>query len=628
MATNLITLSNVRLAFGHHALLDGADFTVQTDERIGLIGRNGAGKSSLLKLIDGRIEPDDGEIMRAGGLRIATVEQEPELDDTQTVYDFLCGDYMATEDWQRPARASMLIDQLGLAADARIAGLSGGMCKRVALACALTDEPDLLLLDEPTNHLDFDSIIWLENMLKSARCSVIIITHDRRFLDTVTTRIAELDRGRLLSFPGNYSRWQERKAEWLAAEDLEHARADKLLAQEEVWIRKGVQARRTRDEGRVRRLEQLRRERAERRERLGNVSLAVAEGRRSGKLVAELENIEHGYDGRTLIRDFSTTIMRKDRIGLIGPNGSGKTTLLKIILGELTPDRGTVKLGTKLTVGYFDQMRAQLDEEATLAETINPGSEWVEIGDQRKHVMSYLEDFLFPPARSKSPVKTLSGGERARLVLARMFARPTNVLVLDEPTNDLDIETLELLEELLQDYSGTVLLVSHDRAFLNNVVTQTIVAEGNGHWQEYVGGYDEWVEQSSAKRTSHSTEAGASNANQTSATSTEKSGGSRNGTPVSGVKPVDAQTSTSGRNRNERPARLTSWEQRELESLPDKIQDLEKQQTEIAERLADPDLYREQPDEVETLNRKHHEIEEELHAVFERWETLESRRDA
>src|SRR5690554_3028017 len=423
MATNLITLNNIQLAYGHHALLDGANFTVQTEERIGLIGRNGAGKSSLLRLIDGRTAPDDGEIMRAGGLRTATVEQEPQLDDSLTVFELLCGDYLDQEDWQRPSRANMLIDQLGLAADATIKGLSGGMRKRVALASAVADEPDLLLLDEPTNHLDFSSIAWLENLIKTVRCSVIIITHDRRFLDNVTSRIVELDRGQLLSFPGNYTNWQERKADWLAAEALQNARADKFLAQEEVWIRKGVQARRTRDEGRVRRLERLRRERAERRERLGNVKLAVAEGRRSGKLVAELENISHGYGERTLIHNFSTTIMRGDRIGLVGPNGSGKTTLLKIILGELQPNSGTVRHGTQLTIGYFDQMRAQLDEEATLAETINPGSEWVEIGDQRKHVMSYLEDFLFPPARSQSPVKALSGGERARLVLALIVAR-------------------------------------------------------------------------------------------------------------------------------------------------------------------------------------------------------------
>lgn len=604
MATNLITLTDAQLAFGHHALLDHTDFTVQTGERIGLIGRNGSGKSSLLKIIDGRAVLDDGEVIRTGGLKIATVEQEPELDETLSVYDILCGDYLEAEDWQRPSRVTMLIEQLGLTADDPVAGLSGGTRKRVALAQALTDEPDLLLLDEPTNHLDFNGITWLENMLLNARCSVIIITHDRRFLDAVTTRIVELDRGQLFSFPGNFTSWQQRKVEWLAAEKQQNARFDKVLAQEEVWIRKGVQARRTRDEGRVRRLEQLRRERAERRERQGNVSLAVAEGRRSGKLVAEMEHVSHGYGDRVLIRDFSTTIMRKDRIGFIGANGTGKTTLLKILLGKLTPNSGTVRLGTNLTIGYFDQMRSQLNENATLAETINPGSEWIEIGDQRKHVMSYLEDFLFPAARAHSPVKTLSGGERARLALARMFARPTNILVLDEPTNDLDIETLELLEELLQDYAGTVLLVSHDREFLNNVITQTIATEGDGNWNEYVGGYDEWLAQRSAGSESPSVPA-------------------TSHTPEPAATPTPAPTPPTA---TPRASRITSWEQRELDALPESIAQLEAQQTELAARLADGSLYREAPEEVDIINTQLRDLEKQLEDLFERWETLEEKR--
>ncbi|MBC7202657.1 MAG: ATP-binding cassette domain-containing protein, partial [Pusillimonas sp.] len=487
MTATLITLSNLQLAYGHHALLDHAELTIHQEERIGLIGRNGAGKSSLLRLIDGRALPDDGEVQRLGGLKIATVEQEPVLDDNSNVLDTICGHFEVDEDWARPARAKALISELGLQESASIKGLSGGTRKRVALARAITLEPDLLLLDEPTNHLDFDGIAWLEQRLKRAAFSIVLITHDRRFLDVVTTRIVELDRGKLISFPGNFTQWQERKAEWLEAEAQQNAKFDKLLAQEEVWIRKGIEARRTRNEGRVRRLEQLRRERTARRERTGNVNLAIAEGQRSGKIVAELEHVTHGYQGHTLINDFSTVIIRKDRIGIIGPNGAGKTTLLRIILGELKPDQGTVKLGTNLNIAYFDQMRGQLDETATVADTISPGSEWVEIGNQRKHIMSYLEDFLFPPARARSPVSSLSGGERARLVLARLFAMPSNILVLDEPTNDLDIETLELLEELLQDYAGTVLLVSHDRVFLNNVVTQTIVSEPEGHWQEYAG---------------------------------------------------------------------------------------------------------------------------------------------
>ncbi|NGM88531.1 ATP-binding cassette domain-containing protein [Parapusillimonas sp. SGNA-6] len=597
-ATTLITLTNAQLAYGHHPLLDHADFAIQPGERIGLIGRNGAGKSTLLKVLDGRTVPDDGDVMRLGGLKVSTVEQEPALDDTMTVFDTLCGDFTETEDWQRPARVNALIDQLGLSAEALIEGLSGGTRKRVALARALADEPDLLLLDEPTNHLDFDGIAWLEQLLLNARCSVVIITHDRRFLDVVATRIVELDRGKLFSFPGNFSAWQQRKAEWLEAEKQQNAKFDKVLAQEEAWIRKGIEARRTRNEGRVRRLEQLRRERAARRERVGNVNLAVAEGQRSGKLVAELEHVSHSFGDRPIIHDLSTTILRKDRIGLIGPNGAGKTTLLKIILGELKPTSGTVRLGVNLTVGYFDQMRSQLDENATLAETINPGSEWVEIGDQRKHVMSYLEDFLFAPARAHSPVQSLSGGERARLVLARMFARPTNVLVLDEPTNDLDIETLELLEDLLQDYPGTVLLVSHDRAFLDNVVTQTLAAEGDGVWREYVGGYDEWLAQRPTP------------------------------TEAAPDKPKKKDSAPVERSKPSRPSRITSWEQRELDGIPDQIAELEARQSALTDRLADGSLYRDAPQEVEAINAELQEIESHMHALFARWEILEEKQNS
>jgi ATP-binding cassette subfamily F protein uup len=430
----LITLTDIQLAYGHHPLLDHADFAIQAGERIGLIGRNGAGKSSLLRLLDGRTQPDDGDIARSSGLRVATVEQEPELDENATVFDVVCNVEGDHEDWQRPSRVRSVLEKLGLPADVQIAGLSGGTRKRVALARALVDEPDLLLLDEPTNHLDFEGIAWLEDMLRTWKGAAVIITHDRRFLDAVATRIVELDRGRLLSFPGNFSQWQERKAQWLESERLEQARFDKLLAQEEVWIRKGVEARRTRNEGRVRRLERLRVERAERRERVGDVSLALAEGQRSGKLVAELDHVNKAFGDKIVVDDYSTTILRGDRIGIIGPNGAGKTTLLKLILGEMQPDSGTTRLGTNVAVAYFDQMRAQLDENATLVDIISPGSEWVEIGGARKHVMSYLGDFLFSPARAGSPVRSLSGGERARLLLARLFARPANVLVLDEPT--------------------------------------------------------------------------------------------------------------------------------------------------------------------------------------------------
>ncbi|WP_241139587.1 ATP-binding cassette domain-containing protein [Achromobacter xylosoxidans] len=603
----LITLTDIQLAYGHHPLLDHADFAIQSGERIGLIGRNGAGKSSLLRLLDGRTVPDDGDIARSSGLHVATVEQEPALDENATVFDVVCNVEGDHEDWQRPSRVRAMLEKLGLPADAQIAGLSGGTRKRVALARALVEEPDLLLLDEPTNHLDFDGIAWLEEMLRARKGAAVIITHDRRFLDSVATRIVELDRGRLLSFPGNFSQWQERKAQWLESERLEQARFDKLLAQEEVWIRKGVEARRTRNEGRVRRLERLRVERAERRERVGDVSLALAEGQRSGKLVAELEHVGKRFGDKIVVDDYSTTILRGDRIGIIGPNGAGKTTLLKLILGEMQPDSGKTRTGTNVSVAYFDQMRAQLDENATLVDIISPGSEWVEIGGTRKHVMSYLGDFLFSPARAGSPVRSLSGGERARLLLARLFARPANVLVLDEPTNDLDIETLELLEELLQEYSGTVLLVSHDRAFLNNVVTQTIAYEGNGHWRDYVGGYDEWVAQRPAPAPASSADDDAAKAARAADEAAAR---------AKAAKPKPA-----------RAAKMNSWELRELEGLPDAIAALEAQQAELAGKLADGSLYRDAPAEVERINAELSKLESELEERFARWELLEARRE-
>ncbi len=598
MSDTLLSLAQAQLAYGHHPLLDHADLSLQAGERVGLIGRNGAGKSSLLRVLDGRTQLDDGEIRRQGGLRIATVEQEPELPDDLSVIDFLCADMLASEDWQRPARAGALIDALGLSPALRIGGLSGGMRKRVALARALIEQPDLLLLDEPTNHLDFEGIAWLEDMLVKARMAVVLITHDRRFLDDVATRIVELDRGRLLSFPGNFSAWQARKAQWLEAEQQANARFDKLLSQEEVWIRKGIEARRTRNEGRVRRLEALRRERAARRDLQGQVRFSLGDGQRSGKLVAELKHVSHGFDDRLLIRDFSTLIQRGDRIGLIGPNGAGKTTLLRILLGDLKPLSGSVRLGTNLSIGYFDQMRDQLNETATLTDTISPGSDWVEIGGERKHVMSYLEDFLFPAARARSPVSSLSGGERARLALARMFAQPHNVLVLDEPTNDLDIETLELLESLLQDYQGTVLLVSHDRSFLDNVVTQTIAAEGNGRWQEYVGGYTEWEAQRPARAVP---------------------------SPGQPERPTTEAASAPGPADKPRKNRLAPWEAEELAALPDRIAGIEAEQARLAAALSDPELYRDGPTEAERIQQALTELDEQLNALFERWTVLEDK---
>lgn len=477
----VISLSSAQLAFGHVALLDNAEFSLETGERVGLIGRNGTGKSSLLKIISGRTKLDDGLLVQQQGLKIAYVEQEPSFDPAQSVYSAVAtgmgaqqllheyealtaqfgqGDdeslmermhelqlqLDATDGWNISNKVQTALDRLNLDGTALLGTLSGGMQKRVALAVALVAGPDVLLLDEPTNHLDFVAIAWLEGLLRDFKGSVLFITHDRSFLDNVATRIIELDRGRLLSYPGNFSAYQTRKSEQLEIEEVEAAKFDKFLAQEEIWIRKGVKARRVRDEGRVRRLEALRLQRAARREQQGQVKLELSAGERSGKIVAELENVSKSFGEKAIVRDFSATILRGDKVGLIGRNGAGKTTLLKMILGELVPDQGVARMGTRLQVAYFDQMRAQLNEDASLMDTIAPGSDWVEVNGQRKHVMSYLGDFLFAPERARSPVKSLSGGERNRLLLARLFAKPANCLVLDEPTNDLDIDTLELLE--------------------------------------------------------------------------------------------------------------------------------------------------------------------------------------
>ncbi|MEH6437267.1 ATP-binding cassette domain-containing protein [Massilia sp. DD77] len=636
----VISLTSAQLAFGHVALLDHADFSLEAGERVGLIGRNGTGKSSLLKIISGRFKLDDGLLVMQQGLNIAYVEQEPVFDPELTVFDAVAagmgeqqamlteyeditgkfgqGDDEALMDrmhvlqskldavdgWNLANKVDTTLDRLNLARDARMGSLSGGMQKRVALAVALVSSPDVLLLDEPTNHLDFTSIKWLEGLLRDFRGSVLFITHDRSFLDNVATRIVELDRGRLLSFPGNFSTYQERKRELLANEDVENAKFDKFLAQEEVWIRKGVQARRTRDEGRVRRLEALRLQRAARRDQQGQIRLDVGTGERSGKIVAELENVSKRFGEKQVIRDFSATILRGDKVGLIGPNGAGKTTLLKIILGEETADTGSVKLGTRLNVAYFDQMRAQLNEEASLADTIAPGSDWVEVNGQRKHVMTYLSDFLFAPERARSPVKSLSGGERNRLLLARLFAKPANCLVLDEPTNDLDIDTLELLEELLEDYSGTVFLVSHDRTFLDNVVTQVIVAEGEGLWREYVGGYTDWERVRAAGPVVQPAKAPEA----PKADSTKTDGMSSTAQSSSGKK-----------------VKLSYKEQRELEELPQLIATLEDEQSAITAQLNSPDFYKQNPGDAKRINARYAEIDELLLDALERWERIEAR---
>ncbi|MDP2225773.1 ribosomal protection-like ABC-F family protein [Nitrosomonas sp.] len=634
----LITLENACLAFGHHALLDHADLQLDPGERVGLIGRNGGGKSSLLRALSGEIKLDDGRLWCAPNLKLAFVSQEPVLNPANTVYQEVANglgkisqvllDYHAvshalsddTEDteallirlqdlqgalevqdgWNLQAKIETVIDKLNLPTDTLIAHLSGGLKKRVALARALVISPDVLLLDEPTNHLDFTSIEWLEGLLQGFSGSVLFITHDRRFLDNVATRIIELDRGKLATFAGKFTDYQIKKAEMLEIEAIHNQKFDKVLAQEEVWIRKGIQARRTRNEGRVRNLEALRLERAARREKIGKANINVDVGERSGKLVAELEHVSKSYGDKIIIDDFSCRIMRGDRVGLLGPNGAGKSTLLKLILGELQPDAGEIQQGTKLAVAYFDQMREQLDEEMILTDTISQGSEFVEINGKRKHVISYLEDFLFAPQRARSPVKSLSGGERNRLLLARLFTRPANVLVLDEPTNDLDIETLELLEALLQDYTGTLFLVSHDREFLDNVVTQVIAFEGNGKLCEYIGGYEDWIRAKNFEDNIGQQKI-LSKQSETTPTSIPKSSGFS------------------------RAKKLSYQEMRELEALPGKIDSLEQEQANITLRLNEPIIYRDYPDEAAALQARFATIEKELADCLAKWEELESK---
>jgi ATP-binding cassette subfamily F protein uup len=567
----LVTLLEASLAYGELPLLDRASLSIEAGERIGLIGRNGTGKSSLLAVIAGLAALDDGEVRRRDGLAVALVAQEPALPDFNT------GDH----------RLTAYLHRFGLEPELP-AAMSGGERKRAALAAAFAQEPELLLLDEPTNHLDIDGIVRLEELVLR-QPAAIVVTHDRAFLDRIATRIVELDRGQLFSFPGNYSRYEALKARSLEVEAIAQRKFDRFWAQEEAWIRKGIEARRTRNEGRVRRLERLREERAARRSRAGNLKLAIGEGARSGKLVAELNQVSKGYGDRVLVKNLDLVVSRGDRIGVIGPNGAGKTTLLKLILGALAPDAGRVRLGTNVQPAYFDQLREALDPEKTVAETISPGSEWVEAGGARKHVMSYLADFLFPPRRAASPVRMLSGGERNRLLLARLFARPANVLVLDEPTNDLDIESLELLEAALQDYAGTILLVSHDRAFLDNVVTQTLAAEGGGVWREYAGGYSDYLRQRPAE--------------------VEES-------------VVDVPPPARSRSR----VKLSYKETRELEALPPEIEALEAEQQALAEKMAAPDYYRQGAEALRADQARGAEIERLLTEKLERWHSLEERK--
>ncbi len=598
---SLVTLLGAELAYGLHPLLDGATLAVDAGERLGLIGRNGTGKSSLLRVIAGELHLDGGEVRIRDGLRIVLVEQEPTLPEAGTLRESLAlrGHFERIRDdrerWRAEARLDEFLHRFGLDEGRATATASGGERKRAALALALALEPQLLLLDEPTNHLDIDGITLLEDLLlKGPTC--LVITHDRTFLDRVATRIVELDRGLLRSYPGNFAAYERRKSEQLAAETLANRRFDKFWAQEEAWIRKGVEARRTRSAGRVHRLEALRRERAERRERLGSVRLTLDAGERSGRLVAELEHVSKSFGGRPVVADLSLRVMRGDRIGFVGPNGAGKSTLLKLILGELPPDAGKVRHGTNLQVAYFDQLRAELDPERSVAETVSPTSDWIEIGPVRKHIVSYLGDFLFPAQRADAPVKMLSGGERNRLLLARLFARPANVLVLDEPTNDLDIDSLELLESTLQEYPGTVLLVSHDRAFLDNVVTQTVAPEGGGKWREYVGGYADWLEQ--RPKPAASAEAAA--------------------TPGP-AQPVPRTP------REAQPAKLSYKESRELAELPARIEALEVEQRELNERMSRADYHKQGAAQLKADGVRLQEIEGELATAFDRWAELEAR---
>ena len=620
---------DAQLSYGHVPLLDHANFSLEAHERIGLIGRNGEGKSTLLKIFAGLERPDDGEVRLQQNLRVTYVAQEPDFDPQARTFDVVAsglsrvralitqyeqgqGDWNALQNeieiqdgWNWSQRVEQTLAQLRLTPDARMADLSGGTMKRVALAQALVTLPDVLLLDEPTNHLDLESIVWLETLLLDFQGSLITISHDRSFLDRVATRIVELERGQLRSYPGNFADYLRLKDDQLAQEATLQARQDKLLAQEEIWIRKGVEARRTRSQSRIARLQRLRAQRAARRDAVGSVRLEVASGQPSGKIVAELNDVSHRFGDKVIVQRLNATFLRGDKVGLVGPNGAGKTTLLKLILGELAPSSGKVRQGSQLQVAYFDQMRDALNLDATLEDFISPGSEWIEIGKQRKHVKSYLSDFLFSPERAHAPVRTLSGGERNRLLLARLFARPANVLVLDEPTNDLDIDTLEMLEELLQTYDGTVFIVSHDRRFLDNVVTSTLVCESDpdqpGLWREYEGGIDDWLSQWQRSQALKSASA----------------------QPPVAAKPAgttpDALRADAPPGK---PRKLSYKEQRELDALPEHIAALETEQSTLRTALADPQIYVDDPAKAAALHQRDAEIEEALMQALERWETL------
>ncbi|MDQ7786022.1 MAG: ATP-binding cassette domain-containing protein [Thermodesulfovibrionales bacterium] len=626
----LVSLQEVRIAFGGPELLDGVTLQIERGERVCLVGRNGVGKSTLIKIMGGELAPDSGEIIRAGASRVASLEQEAPRDLTGTVFDIVSdglGDIVellseyrslvhglalghnpgiitdlervqhlidSSGGWQIQQRVETVLSRLGLDPDAAAAGLSGGFRRRVLLARALVNEPDLLLLDEPTNHLDIESLSWLEEFLLEFRGAILFITHDRRFLQTLATRIIELDRGRVTDWPGDYKTYLARRQAELDAEAAHNSLFDRKLAQEEAWIRQGIKARRTRNEGRVRALKELRRERLSRLEQTGSAEMKLNEAKRSGKLVLEIKGIGHSYEGSPLIRDFSAVIRRGDKIGIIGPNGSGKTTLINILLGSITPLRGSVRTGTRFEVAYFDQHRAQLDDEKSVRDNVGDGYDSVTVNGRTRHIIGYLADFLFPPERSRLPVKVLSGGERNRALLAKLFTKPSNVLVLDEPTNDLDADTLELLEEMLMEYQGTVLLVSHDREFLNNIVTSTIVFEGDGRLVEYVGGYDDWLRQRSIS------------------------------SPGETEKVKKKEKPGKSRPQQERLRTLTFREKKEIAALPALIESMEAERAGLYETLADPDFYRQEGRSIPTVTARMAELDKEIPAAYERWELLES----
>ncbi|MGV6825890.1 MAG: ATP-binding cassette domain-containing protein [bacterium] len=625
----LLTLNDIQLSFGGPLLLDNVSLSVEPGERICLIGRNGAGKSTLMKLIIGEILPEDGRRVLQGGVTIARLEQEVPQDVQGSVFDLVASgageladlvrdyhhavqDLSASSDegcmnrlaeiqhqleeaggWQIEDKVNRVINDVQLSPDVPVSELSGGMKRRALLARAMVTDPDLLLLDEPTNHLDIESIKWLENFLLNWRGALLFITHDRAFLQQLATRIIELDRGQLTSWPGSYQNYLRRKAETENAENLANARQDKLLAQEEAWIRQGIKARRTRNEGRVRQLKQLREEVRNRREKQGRANFKLNAAERSGKLVCEAQGISYAWDSRPIVKDLDITIMRGDRIGIIGPNGCGKSTLLNLLLGHLQPQEGQVRIGENIRVAYFDQLREQLRSDWNVADNVAEGREKIEINGRSKHIISYLQDFLFTPERARQPIDALSGGERNRLLLAKLFSQPANVLVLDEPTNDLDVETLELLEELLTEYQGTLLLVSHDRQFLDNVVTSTLVFEGGGEVKPYVGGYNDWLNQRKSEDTSGAT---------------------------SNV----AEKATKSKLKASAQKKLSYMDQRELDALPEKIESLETRIEEIHQSLADPELYSREPEALGRLSDELKLSEQELELAYERWEQLDS----